>query len=262
VFKSTNAGGSWAGANTGLTELEILALAMDPTTPERLFVGTLYGGVFKSTNSGASWTAANSGLTNLTVNALAIDPSSPATLYAATDGGGVFKSTDSGGNWAALNTGLTNLSIYALAFDPTGVTTLYAGLWGGSVWQLSGAEQGFYTVPPCRVFDTRDPLLGGPTALGGGSTTPVLIAGQCGFPSTATAAALNVAMTAASAPGFLTLFPVGSPQPLVSVINYAPGQTRANNAVAPLGPSGALNVFVGQATGDVHVIVDVTGYFR
>ena len=69
-------------------------------------------------------------------------------------------------------------------------------------------------------------------------------------------------MTAASAPGFLTLFPVGSPQPLVSVINYAPGQTRANSAVAPLGPSGALNVFVGQSAGGVHVIIDVTGYFR
>ncbi len=29
-----------------------------------------------------------------------------------------------------------------------------------------------------------------------------------------------------------------------------------------VGPSGALSVFVGQAAGDVHVIVDVTGYFR
>jgi hypothetical protein len=225
-------------------------------------VGTFGGGVFKSTNAGASWTPADTGLPNLAINALAIDPSNPATFFAGTMGGGVFKSTDSGGTWAAINTGLTNLSITALALDPNGVTPLYAGLWGGGVWQLNESEQGFYTVPPCRVFDTRDPLLGGPTALGGGSTTPVLIAGQCGFPSTATAAALNVTMTAASAPGFLTLFPVGSPQPLVSGINYAPGQTRANNAVAPLGPSGALNVFVGQATGDVHVIVDVTGYFR
>ncbi len=129
------------------------------------------------------------------------------------------------------------------------------------MWQLRGSTD-FYAVTPCRVFDSRDPALGGPAPLSAGSTTGVPIASHCGIPPTATAVAVNVTMTASSAPGYLSLFPDGSPQPLVSVINYAAGQTRANNAVAPLGASGALSVFVGQGSGTVHVILDVNGYFR
>jgi hypothetical protein len=90
----------------------------------------------------------------------------------------------------------------------------------------------------------------------------VPIAGHCGIPPEATAVALNVTVTAPTSQGHLRLFPDGSPPPLASVNNYSPGQTRANNAVIPLGTSGSLDVFVGQASGTVHVIVDVSGYFR
>src|ERR1035437_7180676 len=118
VFKSTDSGGTWAAANTGLTYLYVNALAINPTTPATLYAGTDGDGVFKSTDFGGTWAAANTGLTYLTVYALAINPTTPATLYAGTDGG-VFKSTDPGGPWAAANTGLTNLNVFALAINPT-----------------------------------------------------------------------------------------------------------------------------------------------
>ena len=112
MFKSTDSGSTWAAANTGLTNLDVYALAIDPTTPATLYAGTKGGGVFRSTDSGGTWAAANTGLTNLDVYALAIDPTTPATLYAGTDGGGVFRSTNSGGTWAAENAGLTNLDVH------------------------------------------------------------------------------------------------------------------------------------------------------
>jgi photosystem II stability/assembly factor-like uncharacterized protein len=128
VFKSTDSGGTWAAANTGLptTYIYIQALAINPTTPATLYAGTS-DGVFKSTDSGGTWAAANTGLTYLDVTALAINPTTPATLYAGTYVGGVFKSTDSGGTWAAASTGLTNLDVTALAINPTAPATLYAG---------------------------------------------------------------------------------------------------------------------------------------
>jgi photosystem II stability/assembly factor-like uncharacterized protein len=135
VFKSTNSGGTWASANTGLTNLSVNALAINPTTPATLYAGTPGGGVFKSTDSGGTWAAANTGLTNLNVWALAINPTTPATLYAGTNGGGVFKSTDSGGTWAAANTGLTNRTVLALAINSTTPATLYAGPNGGGVFK-------------------------------------------------------------------------------------------------------------------------------
>jgi photosystem II stability/assembly factor-like uncharacterized protein len=133
VFKSTDSGGTWAAARTGLTAWSaVYALAINPMTPATLYAGA-DGGVFKSTDSGGTWAAASTGLPNVGVSALAINPATPSTLYAATFGSGVFKSTDSGGTWAAASTGLTGQRVQALAINPTTPSTLYAGTEGGGV---------------------------------------------------------------------------------------------------------------------------------
>ena len=62
--------------------------------------------------------------------------------------------------------------------------------------------------------------------------------------------------------GYLELFPHESPEPFISAINYAENQTRANSTVAPLGDTGTLSVFAGQAWGTANVIVDTNGFFR
>jgi hypothetical protein len=40
------------------------------------------------------------------------------------------------------------------------------------------------------------------------------------------------------------------------------GATRANNAIAALGDAGDLTVLASQASGSVHLILDVNGYFE
>ena len=40
VFKSTNGGANWSAANTGLTNTDVRALAIDPATPTTLYAGT------------------------------------------------------------------------------------------------------------------------------------------------------------------------------------------------------------------------------
>jgi hypothetical protein len=121
---------------------------------------------------------------------------------------------------------------------------------------------GYYTVVPCRVFDSRNAVLGGPDPLHAQTETPVAMADHCGIPSTARAVVLNVTATAPTQSGHLRLFRDGDPLPAVSALNYARNQTRANNAVVPIGPSGDLAVYVGQGAGRVHVIIDVNGYFQ
>ena len=108
---------------------------------------------------------------------------------------------------------------------------------------------GFYTVTPCRFFDTRNASLGGPSPLAGGSTQVVPVVGQCAVPATAKAVSLNVTVTQPGAPGFLTLYPSGTAKPAVSVINFSQSQTRANNAVVPLGATGEIAVFSGLGVG-------------
>src|SRR5438105_15781824 len=101
VFKSTDGGGSWRPASTGLPDVStIQTLVIDPSTPSTIYAGevpfngTGGAGVFKSTDAGNTWSSASTGLPNdIGVQTLAIDPSTPGTLYAGTVGAGVFKST-------------------------------------------------------------------------------------------------------------------------------------------------------------------------
>jgi len=130
---------------------------------------------------------------------------------------------------------------------------------------LAPSPLNYYTLDPCRVVDTRDlgaPPIGGPV-LQGQETRPFAVGGKCGIPATAKALSLNVAATQSTAQGNVALFPADQPPPTVSSINYLAGQTRANNAVVSLDPSGALAALVRQPTGTtVHLIIDVNGYFQ
>jgi hypothetical protein len=122
---------------------------------------------------------------------------------------------------------------------------------------------GFFSLSPCRVADTRNApgALGGP-ALAAGSDRTFTVRGVCGIPATAGAISVNVTVTQATAPGDLRLRPGGTPLPLVSTINYGAGQTRANDATVLLGPGGTVTVRSAQATGTVHFLLDVNGYYQ
>jgi len=146
VFKSINGGTSWSAANTGLTNIYVFSLAIDPVTPQTLYAGTGVG-VFKSVNGGTSWSAVNSGLTNTIVYTLAIDPSTPQTLYAGTSGGGVFKSVNGGTSWSPINTGQSpNAYVFSIAIDPVTPQTLYAGTSGPGVFKSINGGTSWSTV--------------------------------------------------------------------------------------------------------------------
>jgi uncharacterized repeat protein (TIGR01451 family) len=120
----------------------------------------------------------------------------------------------------------------------------------------------FYTVPPCRLVDTRDGYgpFGGPALAPG--TRVFVLAGECNIPSTARAVSLNLTVTGATTAGNLRLYPAGTAVPLASSVNFSVGQTRANNAVALLNDLGELAVQSSLVAGTVHLILDVNGYFQ
>jgi len=121
----------------------------------------------------------------------------------------------------------------------------------------------FYTVTPCRLVDTRGLIgeLGGPALVADQDRTFTLV-GPCAIPPEARALSVNVTVTAATAGGNLRLYPAGIPLPTVSTVNYSAGQTRGNNAIVGLSADGRLDVRCAQASGTVHFILDVNGYFR
>ncbi len=127
---------------------------------------------------------------------------------------------------------------------------------------FAGEGTSFYTLPPCRLLDTRDPAgsLGGPS-LAARTQRGFPVALSCGLPATARSISGNVTVTASDDFGYLVLF-AGNAAPWTSTINYRPGQTRANNVFVEVTPAGSLTVGCGQWNGRVHVILDVNGYFE
>jgi hypothetical protein len=123
-----------------------------------------------------------------------------------------------------------------------------------------GFNLDFYTVAPCRVFDTRT----GAGAIPSGSMVVFPVAGACGIPGDARAAALNVTVVTPTGAGYLTLFPSDQAAPATSTLTFAGGIARSNNAVLLLSSgTGSLAVLpVVGGGGQVHVVVDVGGYFR
>lgn len=120
----------------------------------------------------------------------------------------------------------------------------------------------FHTLPPCRVVDTRGPAgpTGGPS-LAAGTARTFPIASACGVPAWASAVALNLTVVSPTVAGDLRLYPGGEAAVPTSVINFPAGKVRANNAVARLGAAGSLALQCDMASGGVHVVMDVAGYF-
>jgi YVTN family beta-propeller protein len=112
---------------------------------------------------------------------------------------------------------------------------------------------------PCRAVDTR-PGQGGGGPIQGGTFQNFAIsgAGTCGTLPFAAAYSMNVSVLPDGPLGYLTVWPAGQTQPLVSTLNSLDGRIKANAAIVPAGTSGEISVY---ATNTTNVIVDVNGYF-
>jgi methionine-rich copper-binding protein CopC len=157
----------------------------------------------------------------------------------------------------ALPLGLA-LTFFAPAVAAAAPTSIVAPL------AAPGGPFGYFTLPPCRVFDTRQPA--NAPALQTGVERSIQVAGTCGVPVDAQAVAINVTVTQATARGHVELYAADSPGPHLPVINFAAGQTRANNAIGQLDGSGSgdfrVRFFTPSPGQSVHFIVDVSGYFK
>jgi CSLREA domain-containing protein len=165
--------------------------------------------------------------------------------------------TDGSGN-ASFTAVLPGVSVSpqarltATATDPNGDTSEFSA--------CISLQAQYHTVTPCRLADTRK--VADAPALSPGPDRTFVIGGKCFIPADAQAVAFNFTITQPTAAGDLRIFPGGFPLQFVSTMNYGGGQTRANNAVVALGPGGVITVHVDQASGIVHFIIDVSGYFR
>jgi hypothetical protein len=137
MYKSTNGGGQWNFVTTGMTNTQLQALAMSPSSSTTLYAATQFTGtpasivIYKTTDGATTWAPVSSGaLATRPVQTLAID--SGNNVYAGTQGGGVYKSTNGGTSWVAATTGISATEITSLiAPSPT---KIYAAAYGAGIY--------------------------------------------------------------------------------------------------------------------------------
>ena len=110
-----------------------------------------------------------------------------------------------------------------------------------------------YPAAPCRAFDSR---LGAGNPFQGELTIDV-VDSPCAPPSEAQGYVFNATVVPPGFLDFLTLWPDGEDQPVVSTLNAYDGFVGSNMAIVP-NLNGLLDAFASQLT---HLIMDISGYF-
>ncbi len=146
VWKTTNAGRTWIPVFDSQPVGSIGAIAVAPSRPETVYVGTgeadmrsqiSYGnGMYKSIDAGATWT--HIGLDDTKqIGRVLVDPKNPNIVFVAALGHpyganpdrGVFRTRDGGTTWQKVLFKNDDVGAIDLAFDPRTSQVIYATLW-------------------------------------------------------------------------------------------------------------------------------------
>jgi hypothetical protein len=111
-----------------------------------------------------------------------------------------------------------------------------------------------YNLTPCRVLDTRLPS--GSLPFTGEKDVNVTSSG-CGAPAAAQAYVFNATVVPPGKLGFLTLWPQGGAEPVVSTLNALDGAITSNMAIVPT-TNGSI---AAEPANKTQLVLDIFGYF-
>ncbi len=170
VWKSTDFGHTWKPIFDGQPTGSIGALAVAPSNPDIIYVGSGEGlqrpdlstgdGIYKSNNGGKTWN--HLGLRDgQQIGSIIVDPGNPDRLFVAVLGHpyganterGVFRSLDGGKSFEKVLYKDENTGAISLAFDPANPQIIYADLWAA---RQAPWENGAFTGPHSGLYKSPD----------------------------------------------------------------------------------------------------------
>ena len=160
VYKSTDSAVTWSAVNTGLTNLIVTNLAIDPTNPSNIYAATDGGGVFRSMNGGADWSPVNSGLSetdSLSVNSIVLDAQG-RDMFIGTNFGVYSYSFGQGAQTSeVIEFYNTILDHYFITADSNEAAGIDGGL-AGPGWSRTGNTfKSGGDTPACRFYGSQSP---------------------------------------------------------------------------------------------------------
>lgn len=185
LFVGAASGGVWKSTDGGTTLKPVFdeqpvqsigAIALDPSNPKNVWVGTgeswtrnsvsIGDGIYKSTDGGETWTQA--GLPNSErITKIIVDPRAADTVYACVPGRlwsdsaerGLYKTSDGGKSWSlVLKGGNLSTGCGSVAMDPKNPDVLFAGLWDfrRKGWMFRSGGEGPKASSGSGLFRTAD----------------------------------------------------------------------------------------------------------
>ncbi|HWE46924.1 MAG TPA: hypothetical protein VG407_12940 [Caulobacteraceae bacterium] len=146
VWETINAGRTWAPISDSVPNGSVGALAVAPSNPKVLYLGTGEAdmrsdiaqgiGAFKSTDGGKSWSPI--GLKDSqAIGRILVDPRNPDVVLAAVLGHpygpnperGVYRSEDGGKTWTSVLNKGPDIGAIDMTFKPGDPNTVYASMW-------------------------------------------------------------------------------------------------------------------------------------
>ncbi len=171
VWKSTDYGNTWVPIFDGQDTGSIGALAVAPSDPNLIYVGSGEGlqrpdlsvgnGMYKSADAGKTWE--HLGLRNgQQIASIVVDPQNPNRLFVAVLGHpygpnkerGVYRSTDGGSSFEQILYKDENTGASEVALDPSDPRIVYATLWAArqAPWEIGNSFNG----PGSGLFRSSD----------------------------------------------------------------------------------------------------------
>ena len=118
------------------------------------------------------------------------------------------------------------------------------------------SDSTLHSLRPNRIVDSR--VGQNASRVAAYSTQHIRVTGLGGVPAGADAVSGNFTVTGSNDGGYLTVWNCSDPKPVVSTLNFRPGETVPNGASVPLNDSGELCVTASTA---VDLLIDVNGYY-
>ncbi len=134
LYRSSDRGATWIPSSTGLESLQVASLAIDPSDPDRLWLGTPMG-LHRSIDGGLNWSLVEASIRcfkHANTRGIAVSSDGQTILVAShevvgdTSGNGtLYRSTNGGGTWSSVMS-VAGAEIPAVVFDPIVPTRVFS----------------------------------------------------------------------------------------------------------------------------------------
>ena len=153
LWKTVDGGVSWESLTDHLPNLAVSALAMAPSDPDVIYIGTGEGfvidhyshvggsGIFRSTDRGRTWTQLEATAKDPAfrfVNRIVVDPNDPQTVVAATNEG-IFRTSDGGSAWKNVYRHRQGFRVQDLRAVPGNFDVQFATVHGSAILRSADA---------------------------------------------------------------------------------------------------------------------------